>query len=70
MSALVATTTIATDISSFNLNGGVDKFRKALATFLNISEDRITITKVLSGSTIVDYYVTEAVTSTVDNSTA
>jgi len=66
----MVTTTLATDIASFNLNGGVDTLRKAIAKFLNVTEDRITIIKVTSGSTIVDYYVTEQVTSTVDNSTS
>jgi len=69
VSSIIASTTIATDLSSFEANGGTTSFITAVAKFLNITEDRVIVTSVKNGSTIIDYYITESVTSTVETST-
>lgn len=37
VSSIIASTTISTDLSSFEANGGVNNFRSSVAKFLNVS---------------------------------
>lgn len=68
LSAVIVSTTLNTEVVSFLTGGGLARFKTRVAEFLNVTESRINILKVLSGSTIIEYMITENVTTTTSNS--